>query len=96
MKKSAYLINVSRGQLIDETALVWALQTGEIAGAALDVVTEEPIDRHHPLHAFDNVILTPHVAWYSVQSIENLQKTVAEDVRRVLLGLQPENIVSIR
>ena len=66
MKNSAIFVNTARGGLVDEDALIEALRTGEIAGAALDVLTEEGIDKDAPLQKFDNVIITPHAAWYSM------------------------------
>jgi phosphoglycerate dehydrogenase-like enzyme len=63
MKKSAYLINTARGAIVDEPALVRVLAEKAIAGAALDVFTEEPLPNHHPLLALDNVVLTPHLGW---------------------------------
>ena len=82
MKTSAFLINVSRGEVIDECALLSALQEGRIAGAGLDVFALEPLDRNeHPLAALydmPNVILTPHLAFYTRQAMERLEKEVLE------------------
>jgi D-3-phosphoglycerate dehydrogenase len=89
MKKGAFLVNTSRGPLVDETALVGALDTGHLAGAALDVVTVEPLARDSPLLGRDNVILTPHTAFYSVEALEELQTKCATDVARALLGEAP-------
>jgi D-3-phosphoglycerate dehydrogenase len=86
MKKGAYLINTARGPLIDETALVAALDSGHLGGAALDVVTQEPLAKDSPLIGRDNVILTPHTAFYSVEALEELQTKCASDVARVLSG----------
>ena len=72
MKNSAIFVNTARGGLVDEAALIEALRTGEIAGAALDVLTEEGIDKDAPLQKFDNVIITPHAAWYSEQAFYTL------------------------
>ena len=63
MRPDAFLINTSRGELIDEAALVEALQNGQIRGAGLDVFTQEPLDANHPLLKLDNVILSPHIGW---------------------------------
>jgi D-3-phosphoglycerate dehydrogenase / 2-oxoglutarate reductase len=86
MKKGAFLINTARGPLIDEAALVAALDSGHLGGAALDVVTEEPLAKHSALLGRDNVILTPHTAFYSVEALEELQTKCASDVARVLSG----------
>jgi D-3-phosphoglycerate dehydrogenase / 2-oxoglutarate reductase len=89
MKQTAYLINTSRGPLIDEPALVAALDAGTILGAALDVVATEPLAKDSPLLGRDNVILTPHTGFYSVEALTELQTKAASDVRRVLMGERP-------
>jgi D-3-phosphoglycerate dehydrogenase len=89
MKPSAYLINVSRGELIDEPALVEALERGTIAGASLDVLVHEPPARDDPLLRLSNVLLTPHAAHYSEDSLEEVRQTAVEDVIRVLRGEPP-------
>ena len=94
MKKSAVLINVARGAVVSEADLVWALENGEIAGAALDVLEQEPPEKDNPLFRFDNVIISPHAAWYSEESQAILQRTPAEDVARVLRGELPLNLVN--
>ncbi len=86
MKKGALIINTARGPLIDEAALVAALDAGQLGGAALDVVTTEPLAKDSPLIGRDNVILTPHTAFYSVEALEELQTKCASDVARVLSG----------
>jgi len=86
MKKRAFLINTARGPLIDEAALVGALDSGQLGGAALDVVATEPLAKDSPLLGRDNVILTPHTAFYSVEALEELQTKCASDVARVLSG----------
>ncbi|MBN7772989.1 C-terminal binding protein [Clostridium aminobutyricum] len=94
MKSSASIINVARGGLVCEEDLIWALQNGEIESAALDVLETEPPDKNSPLLIMKNVIVTPHIAWYSAESQKKLQSTVAEDVARVLTGKAPENLVN--
>jgi D-3-phosphoglycerate dehydrogenase / 2-oxoglutarate reductase len=88
MKRRPILINVSRGGLIDTKALVQALKSGQISYAALDVVEGEPsIDEE--LVKLDNVLLTPHVAWYTEESKQALRTKAIEDILRVLRGEQP-------
>ena len=86
MKKGAFLINTARGPLVDEPALIAALDSGHLAGAALDVVAVEPMPKNSPLLGRDNVILTPHTAFYSVEALDELQSKCASDVARVLSG----------
>lgn len=85
MKREALIVNTSRGPVIDEIALIDALREQQIAGAALDVVEQEPIDRQNPLLAMDNVILTPHVAWYSEEAEQEMRTKAAQSIRDVLL-----------
>jgi D-3-phosphoglycerate dehydrogenase len=89
MKKGAYIINTARGPLIDEAALVVALDAGRLGGAALDVVATEPLCKDSPLLGRPNVIITPHTAFYSVEALEELQTKCATDVARVLSGEKP-------
>ncbi len=89
MKKGAFLVNTARGPLVDEMALIAALDSGHLGGAALDVVTTEPLAKDSPLLWRDNVILTPHTAFYSVEALEELQTKCAGDVARVLSGEKP-------
>jgi D-3-phosphoglycerate dehydrogenase len=86
MKKGAMLINSARGPLIDETALVAALDAGSLGGAGLDVVATEPLAKDSPLLGRDNVILSPHTAYYSVESLAELQTKCASDIARILSG----------
>jgi len=95
MKPSAYLINTARGPIVSEAALVRALQEGWIAGAALDVLEREPPGSDHPLLGLDNVVLTPHVAFYSEESLQELQRKAAEEVARVLSGQPPRYPVNV-
>jgi D-3-phosphoglycerate dehydrogenase / 2-oxoglutarate reductase len=93
MKPTAYLINTARGPIVDEAALVHALDAGHLAGAALDVLSQEP-SMASPLLGRDNVILTPHMSFYSVESLVELQTKAAEEVVRVLTGQMPRNPVN--
>ena len=94
MKPTAYLINTSRGGVIDEGALTQALQEGRIAGAALDVMDPEPPPSDHPLLGMDRVVATPHASFYSETSIEELQRRTAEHVAHVLNGQIPPHPVN--
>jgi D-3-phosphoglycerate dehydrogenase len=89
MKKGALLINTARGPLVDEEALIAALDSGRLGGAALDVLAVEPPPAGSRLLGRDNVILTPHTAFYSVEALEELQTKCATDVARVLRGEPP-------
>lgn len=93
MKPTAFLVNTARGPLVDEAALAQALHRGKIAGAALDVVCEEPIRPGHPLLAAPNCLITPHVAWASVEARRTLMAQSAENLRVFLAGA-PRNVVN--
>jgi D-3-phosphoglycerate dehydrogenase len=86
IKKGALVVNTARGPLIDEAALIAALDAGQVGGAALDVVATEPLAKESPLIGRDNVILTPHTAFYSIEALAELQSKCASDVARVLSG----------
>jgi D-3-phosphoglycerate dehydrogenase / 2-oxoglutarate reductase len=86
MKKNAVVINTARGPIIDERALIDALQKGIIAGAALDVTEDEPIDKASPLLKMNNVMLTPHSAWYSEEAMIELRQKAAKNIVQVLRG----------
>ena len=94
MKPSAVLINCARGPIVDTEALVRALDNKAIAGCALDTTDPEPLPEVHPLRGRDNVILTPHAAWYSEQAMAGLQAGAPAEVRRVLTGQWPVNVVN--
>jgi D-3-phosphoglycerate dehydrogenase len=93
MKPGAVLVNTSRGPVVDESALAHALDERQLAGAALDVLEKEP-PTSSPLFGRDNVILTPHTSFYSVEALEELQTKAAEEVVRVLSGQLPRNPVN--
>ena len=95
MKKSAFLINVSRGEVVNTDSLYKALKEGWIAGAALDVIEGiPPLEKNNPLLELENVIITSHAAWYSEESIAQLQESAAKEVARVLKGEWPLSVVN--
>ncbi len=94
MKREAIIVNVSRGGIIDEKALCKALKERWIAGAGLDVLEEEPPAKDNPLLRLDNVIITPHMAWYSNRSLDEIRRKAAEEVARALSGQIPVNLVN--
>ncbi|MGC9399653.1 MAG: D-2-hydroxyacid dehydrogenase [Anaerolineae bacterium] len=93
MRPEAWLVNIARGAVVDEAALVEALQRGEIAGAALDVFTEEPLPPDSPLWEMDNVILTPHNAWSTPHVREREAALFLQNLRRYLRGEPLLNVV---
>jgi D-3-phosphoglycerate dehydrogenase len=94
MKPTAYLVNTSRGALVDEIDLAQAVIEGWIAGAGLDVLASEPPTDDNPLLGLDGVIVTPHTAFYSVESVADLEARAAVNVATVLSGQLPEAIVN--
>ncbi len=94
MKPGAYLINTSRGPIIDEAALVQALSEKWIAGAGLDVLAQEPGDPANPLFGLDNTIITPHASFYSEAAIEELEQKACERVMAALRGETPPSVVN--
>jgi len=93
MKPSAYLINIARGGLVDEGALVHALRSGQIAGAALDVFAQEPLPSTNPLWELPNVLMTPHISGASPIYNDRLSDLFAESLRRYAAGQAPLNLV---
>jgi D-3-phosphoglycerate dehydrogenase len=94
MKPNAIVVNCSRGPVIDTDALVRALDARKIAGCALDTTDPEPLPNPHPLRNRDNVIINPHAAWYSDDAMRGLQAGAPGEVRRVLSGEWPINVVN--
>ena len=89
MKAKAFLINTARGGIVDECALVKALQAGRLAGAALDTFEVEPLPENSPLRHLENVVLTPHIIGHTVESLNSLLPTLVENTRRMLSGHPP-------
>ena len=94
MKPKAFLINASRGPLIDESALLEALSSGSIAGAGLDVLVDEPSADSNPLLRLPNVFVTPHVGYLSQEAQTELEVRVANAVVDVLQGRPPRNLAN--
>ena len=93
MKPSAFIINTSRGALIDEAALIEALEKGTIAGAGLDVQETEPPEENNPLYTMDNVLLTPHMGWKGLETRQRLVSILADNIKKFMEG-NPINVVS--
>ena len=86
MKRTAYLINTSRGPIVDEPALIDALRDGTIAGAGLDVFDQEPLPADHPLRELRRAVLTPHLGFVTERTYEVFYRDAAEDVAAFLAG----------
>ena len=93
MKPSAFIINTSRGTLIDEAALIEALENGTIAGAGLDVQETEPPEEASPLYTMDQVLLTPHMGWKGLETRQRLVSILADNIKQFMEG-NPINVVS--
>lgn len=94
MKNGAMLVNTARGGLVDEEALVEALESGKLRYAAIDVVSQEPMNADNPLLKTRKCIITPHIAWAPVESRQRLMDCVEENIRAYLMG-QPQNVVNM-
>ncbi len=94
MKKSAYLINVSRGAVVDTEALIRALKEGWIAGAALDVFEQEPLPKDHPLTKLPNVVLTPHIGSATIEARSKAAEIAVDSIIKLFRGEVPENLVN--
>ena len=93
IKPSAFIINTSRGALIDEDALIEALENGTIAGAGLDVQETEPPAENSPLYTMDNVLLTPHMGWKGLETRQRLVSILADNIKK-FIEANPINVVS--
>ena len=93
MKPSAFIINTSRGALIDEAALIEALENGTIAGAGLDVQETEPPEENSPLYTMDHILLTPHLGWIGLETRQRLVSILADNIKQFMEG-NPINVVS--
>lgn len=94
MKKTAFLINAARGSIVDETALIKALQEGWLRGAGLDVFEQEPISSDNPLLKMDNVILSPHALAHTDQTFSTMWEIIAEQIAKITRGEIPETLVN--
>jgi len=94
MKDGVFLINTARGELIDEAALMGAIESGKIAGLGIDVISNEPAGSDHPLLKYPNVIITPHISAYTMESLRLMGEKMVEDVERVADGRLPEEVVN--
>ena len=94
MKPTAFLVNVSRGPIVDEAALIDALRGRRIGGAGLDVLVDEPVGQSNPLLQLENVVITPHVAGVTTLSYEAIGRVVAENVALVKAGRRPRHCVN--
>ena len=96
MRPTAYLVNTSRGPVVDEPALIEALQEKKIAGAALDVFMREPLEEDSPLLRLDNVILTPHSAGWTHDFARRTAESISLTIRSIMNGELPANTVNRR
>jgi len=94
MKKGAILVNISRGELIDEDALIESLEKGNMGGVGLDVVEGEPVGKNHPLLKFEEVVIVPHIAAYTKESLEKMGSKIVEDVKKIAGKEIPEEVVN--
>src|SRR5207249_6199035 len=95
MKPTAFLINAARGRLVDETALLRALNEGWIAGAALDVYAEEPLPAAHPLRHAPNCLALPHNAFNTLETAVAINQAIVKNVLAVMRGERPPNLVNV-
>ena len=94
MRKGALLVNASRGPVVDEKALIAALESGHLGGAGLDVFDQEPTPAENPLRRMDNVFFSPHVGGFTLESEARALEVVGDNLTRVLDGEEPSNVVN--
>ena len=94
MKKGVYITNAARGELMDQDAVLRALDNGIIAGYAADVIEGEPVDENHPYFKYDNVLVTPHTSAYTIECLRGMGEKVVSDVERMTNGEKPDNVVN--
>ena len=94
MKAGAMLVNTARGPIVRADALVAALESGHLSGAALDVTDPEPLPGGHPLFSLPNVIVTPHLGWYSEDALWNMRRSIVEDVIAAANGKLPSTVIN--
>ena len=94
MKESSFLLNAARGGIVDERDLAEAVTAGWIAGAAVDTLSKEPPPADHPLLGIPGILVTPHVAWYSEESVMDLECGAARQAAQILRGEVPSNLVN--
>lgn len=94
MKKGVYIVNTARGELMEEKSLIKALNEGIIGGLGSDVIEGEPIDEHHPLVSYKNVVVTPHTSAYTYECLKGMGDKVVSDVEKVLRGENPDNVIN--
>jgi len=94
MKRGVIIVNTARGELIDTNDLIKAIEEGVVAAAALDVVEGEPIGEDHPLLKFDNVVITPHIAAYTVEALRGMDEAVVRAIKDFVNGRIPEGVVN--
>lgn len=94
MKKGVFIVNTARGEIMEEESLIKALDQGIVAGLGIDVVEGEPIDEHHPLLNYTNVVITPHISAYTYQCLKGMGDKVVTDIEKVLRGEKPGGIIN--
>lgn len=94
MKRGALLVNTARGSLVRTNDLAEAIHSGQLGGAALDVTNPEPLPSNHPLFNLPNVIITPHLGWYSEDALWSMRRSIVEDVKSAVEGKTPDSVIN--